>query len=130
MDEEGRIPDLKEALKRTEEELPPELAHKPSVTENIPPPPRDWVSHPITHAIGGVLILVGLFFLWQKWPEWRQDLKANAAGASLVLFAIVMGFAIMIIAWWRGKEIASGAIWYTKYGGDKEPPVSRRPRSR
>jgi hypothetical protein len=128
-DEEGRIPELREALERTEEELPPEFRRKPTLPEKIPPPPRDWVSHPVTRIIGAILVLIGLYFVWRKWPDWRQDLKANASGASLVLFAIIMGIAIMVIAWWRGRDIAAGAIWRTPYDTSGKRPVSRRPKS-
>jgi uncharacterized membrane protein len=127
MAEEGRIPDIREALAETEKDVPGELKEKPVLPkEPPPPPPRDWVSHPITKTVGAILIIGGIILVWLKLPEWREDIREHMSTASLVFGAIVMGIVLLIVAYWRGTQLTYQDVWRTMEEEDKRK-VSRRP---
>ncbi|MCX6647333.1 MAG: hypothetical protein NTY09_13390 [bacterium] len=78
----------------------------------IPPPPGDWVSHPITRTIG-VLILLALIALgiW-KGPEIIDYIKAHSYGSGIVGFVIAMVVAIISFAYWKYRAVGDVGMRY------------------
>ena len=126
--DDNRIPSLHEALIETETEVPAELQTKPTPPVVPPPPPTDWVTNPITKAIT-VLVLIGIGVIgFIMTPKWSAYIEAHRFGSNLVGGAILMFVLIVIIAWWRARDIAAGAIYYTSYEEKRDrEKVSRKP---
>jgi hypothetical protein len=112
MVDEYKVPNLRDALKETEKDMPGEPERKIVIPyDGAPPPPRDWVSHPITKTIG-ILILVAIgIVLWHKLPQWIIVLQENMWGTGLVIFLVVL--ALLFIATRASKATAMGD-WDTK----------------
>jgi hypothetical protein len=99
-------------------EIPPEIEKpKPGSgtvidVSEIPPPPRDWVSHPITRTIG-VMILLAIIGLgiW-KGPEIIGYFKTHQYGAGIAIFVILMFIAIISYAYWKYRTIGDVGMRY------------------
>ena len=115
MRENGKPLELHEALLETEKELPPEFRErKVLLPQEVPPPPRDWVSHPVTKSIGW-LILLGIAVVagWRA-PYWWNYVKEHSFEASIVGVALFAGIFLIIFAFWRVRALGErgDAYWY------------------
>lgn len=100
---------LAESDKHTD--IEPEVekpAHVPGQVievDEIPPPPGDWVSHPVTRTIG-VIILLGLIALVIiKFNAVLDYIHAHPLGSGLVAFAACVGIGLIFYAYWRFRAV-------------------------
>jgi uncharacterized membrane protein len=109
-------PTLHEALRDTEEEhLPPELRRKQKsfLPDTAPPPPIDWISHPVTRTIGFLILVIVIAFLLLKGPGWFEYLKAHPYGLSLVIVGVVAAITILTYSYWRTQARGDrGDAWW------------------
>jgi uncharacterized membrane protein YeaQ/YmgE (transglycosylase-associated protein family) len=119
MAEEEKIPDSYE-----ETELPlhgKESAEK-YLPHDYPPPPGDWVSHPITRGVLIVIFLGIIGVLIWKWDSWLEYVKDHPYGMGLVGFVLVAIILIIAYSYWRYRAIGTtGTIWW-------EPDKKKRQR--
>lgn len=99
MESDDKIPDLRQALRRTGKGLP-ELFSPP---EEIPPPPKDWTQHIAvklflcTAAIG--LCVAGYF----KGPDLLAFMNTYRLGTAIAIFIVVLVILIAAYVYWKSR---------------------------
>ena len=125
--EENKVPTIREAMSEIENELPPELSQQPSIKEPPPPPPQDWVSHPITKAIGIIVLLVAIVSAIVFASSIRSFIMVHRLGSGLIGFAVLMFIVIVLVAYWRARELGEVGKPRTFLKSPRKNEVSRKP---
>ncbi len=103
MTDNGKIPDLREALEKSK----PESEKKTVVPQDFPPPPRDWTGHHATRAVLFFIVAGIIAALIWKGGEWLDYLKAHPFGAGVAIFCVILVIGIIAFAYWRHRAIGS-----------------------
>jgi len=84
--------------------------------EEVPPPPRDWISHPVTRAILWLILLAAVVGLIWKTPEWITYMREHPFGASLAGILILVAIFILFFSYWRyrAKGWVGQSNWDTR----------------
>jgi len=117
MDENGNVPDLHEALDRTRSDT--RRAVNP---DDIPPPPRDWMSHPVARVIWGLILLAIIAALIWKGPAWIAYFKEHPTGGVFTVVIILAIIGLIAFAFWRHRTQGSlgERYWDTERREKKE----------
>ena len=112
MDEEKPVPDLYDELERTSTQAGPKVIPE----EEIPPPPRDWVSHPVTKTILWLVVLAIVAGLIWKAPAWIAYAREHTYGAGLVAFLAAAAVILILFGYWRyrAKGWVGQSNWDTR----------------
>ena len=115
MVDEYKIPTLREALKETGKELPPEPGKNPAIPDpKAPSPPKDWVSHPITQVIVFLILIAAAAVLWFRLPEWLRNVESHLWEFGVTIFLVII--AILLIA---------ARSWIARQAGDWDSKMTK-----
>jgi len=106
--DERQVPDLHEALERT--------AHTTTDPEDYPPPPADWVSHPVTRLVLALILLGIVAGIVIKWSVWLAYIHEHPFGAGLTGFILLAIIGMITFSYWRFRTMGDLAdrYWDTK----------------
>lgn len=102
MVDDDRTPELKEALEATR----PEERAEPVPEEEIPPPPGDWATHPITRVIEIIVLLAVIAVIVWKGPAVWAYAREHPFGGSLAIFFVAFGVLLIATAYWKVRAQA------------------------
>jgi len=102
-DDGYRIPELKEALEATKEEALKEKKKKVVHLEDVPPPPGDWITHPVTRVLSWIILIGILGYIALNAREWWLYAQAHPYGASIVVVVVVAMIVLIALAYWKTR---------------------------
>ena len=89
--------------------------------DSIPPPPGDWMSHPVAKAIFILILLAVITVAIWKWPEITGWVRGHPFGAGLTGFIILMVIGVIAFSYWKARAIGDLGMRYWDTDRKRKP---------
>lgn len=90
--------------------------------KEYPPPPGDWVSHPITRLILALILLGFVGVLIWKWDAWLEYVRTYPYGMGLAAFVVIVLIFLIGFSYWRFRAVGEAGITYWSTDKKKKKP--------